>query len=289
MGATGRRRRGTSKIVGLAVLAATALAAIPTPASAVAARSRAAAPKGLSYVAIGDSYASGAGTGVIDVAGAPCLRSSKSYAGLWAAQHSPRAFTFLACAGATTVQTHDGQLPDIPPDADLVTVSVGGNDVGFGPVLRTCAAAGQDLLCLAAVHVGETAARTTMPAGLAAVLGGIRRRAPHARIVVLGYPRLFEPGACTVSGVPNQRRRAAINRAADLLDFTIAATTRTARATFVDVRGRFAGHGVCAPAGQTWLGDPSRGSTAAYHPNAAGYRLGYLPALEQALTGPAAG
>ena len=126
-----------------------------------------------------------------------------------------------------------------------------------------------------------------VPVQLALTLMALKRQAPHARIVVLGYPRLFEPGPCAgrvpaTVRVPAEERRRSINEGADLLDGVLARTTALFGARFADVRSRFAGHGLCAAGGQAWINGP--GTTDAYHPTRAGQAQGYLPALE-AVTG----
>lgn len=265
---------------GVVIMAATALA-VPAPATAGVRPSSlvaSAAAGSLSYAAVGDSYSSGNGAGRYDLAGSPCRRSSQGYPALWAGRHRLRAFTFVACSGAGTSDVGRQQAALVPRDADLVTVTAGGNDAGFGFVLGTCTATTNDGLCATAIRLGAAAAVTTAPAGLAAALSALKQRAPRARVVVLGYPRLFETGPCTVPGAPNARRRAELNRAADLLNTSLATAARASGARFVDVRGRFAGHGVCAPAGQAWINPPGRGADS-YHPTAVGYARGYLPAL----------
>jgi lysophospholipase L1-like esterase len=261
------------------VLAAVLALVVPVPAAASPARLAAARP--LSYVALGDSYSSGNGTGRYDLDGW-CRRSSTSYPALWARRHRPKAFTFLACSGAAAPDVTLRQALRVPGDADLVTVTLGGNDAGFSFVLRTCTTVTSDDLCIAAIRVGQAAAVTTAPAGLAAALAVVKRRAPHARLVVLGYPRLFETGPCSATEVPSARRRAELNRAADVLVTSLAEAARASDARFVDVRGRFAGHGVCAPPGRAWINSPDRGGES-YHPNATGYARGYLPALTAAI------
>jgi len=266
------QRRGF--LAGVVLATATALV---VPAPAVASPARPAAKRSTSYVALGDSYTSGTGTGRYDLAGAPCRRSSLSYASLWAARRRPRAFSFLACSAATTADVARQALK-VPRDADLVTITAGGNDAGFGFVLGTCSTVTSDDLCIAAIRLGQAAAVTTAPAGLARVVTAVRHRAPRARVVVLGYPRLFETGPCAVPGTPNARRRIELNLATDLLDAQLASAATAAGARFVDVRGRFAGHGVCAPRSRAWINPPGRGADS-YHPNATGYARGYLPAL----------
>jgi lysophospholipase L1-like esterase len=169
------------------------------------------------------------------------------------------------------------QVPHIPRDADLVTVTMGGNDVGYAPVLEACTAAVKDSICTVAVRLAEVAAATVVPVQLTITLMAIKRAAPHARIVVLGYPRLFELGPCR-AGVPDAVRRRAINHGTDLLNGVLARTSQLFKARFVDVRGRFAGHGVCAAGGQEWINGPGNGAES-YHPTATGQEQGLLPAL----------
>ena len=45
-------------------------------------------------------------------------------------------FEFPACAGATTEDLIDNQLSALTADTDLVTMTIGGNDVGFASVIR---------------------------------------------------------------------------------------------------------------------------------------------------------
>src|SRR3978361_229533 len=80
------------------------------------------------YIALGDSYSSGVG--------APgqsglCLRGSSGYPAQWARRNDPRSFTNLACGGATTSDVLSLQIPFLTAKADLVTITIGGNDAGF--------------------------------------------------------------------------------------------------------------------------------------------------------------
>ena len=94
---------------------------------------------------------------------------------------------------------------------------------------------------------------------------------------MLGYPRLFEQTAtCGLFGMDLAKRRT-LDAAADTLAGVIAARAAAAGATFVDVRGIFAGHGICA--GQAWLNSTTWPVTDSYHPTSNGYRYGYLVAL----------
>lgn len=252
-----------------------------TPTAFAASTAPGAARTDTRYVALGDSYAAGVGA-TPDAATGPCRRSERSYPALWAARNSPASFTTVACSGATSAEVVATQVGTVAADTTLVTITVGGNDTGFGPVLATCSTAPDDETCFRAIRNGERAARFVAPGGLISTIVGVRLQAPEATIIVLGYPRLFEPGAdCDVPGVPNAARRAALNRAADTLATTLADASQRFRGRFVDVRAAFTGHGVCSA--DPWINPPTDPVThAAYHPTARGYSAGYLPALTAA-------
>ncbi|HST82763.1 MAG TPA: SGNH/GDSL hydrolase family protein [Kineosporiaceae bacterium] len=227
------------------------------------------------YVALGDSYSSGVGTSGLS---GLCLQSQQSYAPQWAEAHQVSSFSFAACAGAVTDNVRDFQIWALNSRTDAVTITIGGNDVGFASAMITCTF-GSTASCLDAVDDGRDYAQTTLIGDLDATYAAIHRRAPNAKVYVLGYPRLFEETSCP-GGLSLTKRRA-LNQAADELSDLIAGRVGAAGFTYVDVRGAFAGHGIC---GSTpWINNFSV-SVNAFHPNAAGYRNGYLPALT-AVTG----
>jgi lysophospholipase L1-like esterase len=232
------------------------------------------------YVALGDSYSSGVGAPPYDLDTA-CLRSSRSYPPLWAAEHHPASFDFAACSGAKTADVLATQISALQRSTDLVTITIGGNDAGFGPVLQTCTVATSDRTCAAAVDAAEAFELSVLPGRLARTYAAIRRAAPHARVIVLGYPRLFDLApACTDPDVPNLNRRRKLNHGADVLNDVIRQTvSRQSGFGYVDVRDRFTGHGVCSA--DPWINGPSVPTLVGpYHPNQEGYRDGYLPALD---------
>ena len=232
------------------------------------------------YAALGDSFSAGVGAG--PSSDRTCLRTAQAYPQLWSRAHPGTATALLACSGARIRTVRQSQVPRVPRDARLVTVTMGGNDVGFSAVLAVCGAGSPGAACRVAVSLAEAVAVTAVPVELALTLSAIKDRAPHARVVVLGYPHLFELGTCP-AGRPDVSRRKAINHGTDLLDGVLSRTAGVFGARFVDVRDRFTGHGICAPAGQAWINGPGDGE-GSYHPDEAGQARGYLPALA-ALTG----
>lgn len=235
------------------------------------------------YAALGDSYSSGVGTGTVTNDGSGCDRSPDAYGPLWTTAHSVAHFDFAACTGATTSDVVTHQLGGLTGSTTLVSITIGGNDVGFAGVLKSCLL-GSDATCQSAVANAENTARTALPRKLATTYSAIRSHAPNARVDVLGYPHLFER-TCATSTTMDSAKRGYLNDGADQLDAVVAAAVTGAGAGFAysDARPHFAGHGICAD--RPWINDASllnQGNS--YHPNKSGYRSGYLPALE-ALTG----
>ncbi len=250
--------------------------------SAPAAAATATAPP-VDYVALGDSYAAGVGAQP-DGRSGDCRRSDRSYPARWAAAHDPASFVSVACSGATAGEVLVRQVRTVSRNTDLVTLTVGGNDIGFAPVLGICSTAQRDQDCQRAVTGGERITRYALPSAVVPIIAGVRLQAsPNVRVVVMGYPRLFEPGPdCATPLVPNAARRAALNRAADTLNAVLRDAAGRWRAEFVDVTPAFAGHGVCSA--DPWINPPTDPpQPGSYHPTSRGYARGYLPALTGAL------
>ena len=225
------------------------------------------------YVALGDSYSSG--TGATGATGS-CMRSPNGYPRLWADRHDTASFAFVACGGATTDDVLAEQVPALGTGTDLVTITIGGNDAGFATGAISCVL-GSDQVCLGVVEAARAYIRTVLPGRLDNTYAAIEGRAPSARVVVLGYPRLFETGSCP--GGLSLVKRQALNAAADDLATVTRGRAEAAGLTWADTRPAFAGHGVCAAA--PWINRVNLlNLTATFHPNNAGYASGYLPVLE---------
>ncbi|MEJ3748519.1 SGNH/GDSL hydrolase family protein [Actinomycetes bacterium KLBMP 9797] len=259
------------------VVAALAVGAtVATPASAV----ETTALSGIKYVALGDSYAAGVGLANYDADSAECYRSPTAYGPVWAANHGVASFTFAACSGATT-EGVKAQTAALAADTRLVTVSVGGNDVGFSSVLAACRF-GTDQQCDGALAGSATAIQSVLPARLAETYQLIATAAPRARVAAVGYPHLFELGTCVGDDFA-EVRRARINELADsLADVTAAAVAAAGRRfVFVDTRAYFAGHGVCSTT--PWIHALRAQTFESYHANQEGHDHGFYPALTEAL------
>lgn len=230
------------------------------------------------YVALGDSYSSGAGAGSYDPASGDCKRSAKAYPQLWRAANSPSSFAFTACSGARTGDVLAGQLGPLNSSTGLVSISVGGNDAGFADTMTVCVTQGESR-CLARVAQAREYINNTLPGKLDPVYDAIGQKAPAAKVVVLGYPRMYQlQGQCKV-GI-SEKSRAAINAAADDLNGVTAKRAADHGFGFGDVRGTFSGHEICS--GAPWLHSVTYPVWESYHPTAAGQSGGYYPVMEQA-------
>jgi lysophospholipase L1-like esterase len=230
------------------------------------------------YVALGDSYSSGVGAGSYDSASGACKRSTKAYPALWAAAHSPASFSFTACSGARTGDVVSGQLAPLNSATGLVSISIGGNDAGFADVMTTCVL-NSESICLQRVEEARRYVATTLPGKLDQVYSAIGNKAPAARVVVLGYPRLYKLGGTCVAGL-SEKERAALNSASDDLNATIAKRAADHGFSFGDVTTTFTGHEICSS--DPWIHSVTWPVENSYHPKAVGQARGYLPVFASA-------
>ncbi|MEV4316039.1 SGNH/GDSL hydrolase family protein [Actinocrispum sp. NPDC049592] len=248
-----------------------------------------AAPGG-GYVALGDSYASG--PGIPDQTGLPagCTRSNHNYPSLLAQWLHLRNFTDVSCGGARTVDmtapqqvqggTNPAQFTALKKDTSLVTVMIGGNDIGFGEILATCGrlaaqdpagnpceqhykATGKDELAARVAAVGPK---------IAAVLDGIRQRSPRAHIVVVGYLRILPAQGSCFPQVPFATGDGPyFDGIGQLLNRQLATQARRHGASFVNPYAFSSGHDACQPPDRKWVEGLNPTSPAApMHPNAKG-------------------
>ncbi|MFE4517914.1 SGNH/GDSL hydrolase family protein [Kitasatospora sp. NPDC056783] len=260
------------------------------------------------YVALGDSYT--AGLDIPPQTGEPgaCRRSGVNYPSLVAKALSlaPGQFTDVSCSSARTGDltgpqkvadgTNRAQLDALTADTRLVTLGIGGNDAGFTEVVTECAK--ENLVDLVKGVItdggdrsGKSPCRDHYAAGngtdevqrrvdaagerLGRVLQEIGKRAPKAKVYVVGYPGLLpaDPASCR----PVLGNAVA---AADLgflvekeqqLNGMLRQRAEAAGAVFVDLAQPSAGHDMCAGEDKRWVEPPlPRRGMAPIHPNAQG-------------------
>ncbi|MER5551989.1 SGNH/GDSL hydrolase family protein [Streptomyces sp. NPDC002793] len=233
-----------------------------------------------SYVALGDSYGSGAGLGLVEDAG--CDRTGEGYPAIIAGAVKAKSFKNMTCSGATTAEmakaqgTNPAQLSALSADTDLVTLTIGGNDIGFTEIITNCVvgsfgdptgspcktrynASGSDAIT---TRINSTAAKLTV------TLQYIRALAPKARVLVVGYPSLVpndgkacRPGVPFADGdVPYLRD---VNKK---LNQALADRARSAGAEYADTYAMTIGHDMCQNETDRWI-EPIDTKLAPAHPN----------------------
>lgn len=260
-------------LVGLAAL---------TLSAAVAAGARAA-----NYTALGDSYAAGP---LIPNPLLPlgCLKSSNNYAHL-AAPGIGLTLRDATCSGAETEDMTNPQNvePDgpNPPQFDsldasttVVSLTIGGNDIGFSEVAESCITANPfSHPCLDKYNAGgvdqlKARIEATAPK-VAAVLQGIHARSPTAKIYVTNYPAIFpETGYGCWPQMPIGFQDVPYLRSTQKRLNDMVATQAAANgATLVNWYGASIGHDACKGTSTRWV-EPLVPTTLAapIHPNKAG-------------------
>lgn len=228
------------------------------------------------YVALGDSYASGLGAGSYISDGTSCYRSTNAAAYLWKNANSPSSFTFAACSGATTSDVLNGQLSSLNSGTTLVSLIIGGNDVGFSSTMEDCVIWGTDT-CVSDVNADEALAESVLPGRYDTLLSAIKAKAPNARVVFMDYPDFYDLNVSFCIGL-SSTSRAKIDEGINVLDSLVQQAASRNGVVYADVRPIFTGHELCDDA--DWLNSVDWSNFSdSYHPTATGQADGYYPVL----------
>ncbi len=239
------------------------------------------------YAALGDSYAAGP---LIPNPLLPlgCLKSSNNYAHL-AAPGIGLTLRDATCSGATTVHMTNpqGVDPDGPnppqfnsldASTTVVSLTIGGNDIGFSEVAQSCITVNPfSHPCLDKYNSGgvnqlQARINATAPK-VAAVLQGIKARAPSAQIYVVNYPAIFpETGFGCWPQMPLGFQDVPYLRTTQKSLNSMLATQAAANgATLVNWYGASIGHDACKGSSTRWVEPLVPGNAAApIHPNKSG-------------------
>ena len=209
------------------------------------------------YVALGDSYASGLGSFSYlpgtNKSQNGCDRASDGYVKQLATDLG-YALGFEACSGATIdslIDGSNGQDSALGHDTRVVTLSIGGNDVGFAPILTSCVSgpgspgrtgcSGRDAAALSKafgwLEHGRAPGQYMLPGvdarggsdedtngeplpSLVQLYKEVASAAPNAQIIVVGYPELFESSAYSVG---TETTACKVGTNLGILDYTISA------------------------------------------------------------------
>lgn len=247
---------------------------------------RASIPAGASYVAMGGSFSAGAGIGPIKPnTPTRCQRTPINYPTLLA-QRLGLELTDVSCGGATTEHVLGprdaagvqipAQIDAVTADARLVTITIGGNDLGYimGLIGGSCRAGAPFRPEPCFVNKPPSAeAYEHVEANMREIARQVKVRAPHSTLVFVQFVTLVPPAPCDAAILTEED--AAISREMGLR--IAAMTARVASETNakllpMDILSR--DHTACSD--QPWNSgmykgyDLSQGSP--WHPNPAGMR-----------------
>lgn len=241
------------------------------------------------YVALGDSYVAGPLIPDATLEGLGCLRSTRNYPSQLAPLIPVAHTTDMSCNGAGTWHLSNpqslwagppnpAQLSALDEHTKVVTLGIGGNDVGFAPVLQDCLRFfWWQTPCKATwAPTGGTdiiSARITALAGVIdAHLDTITATVPQAEVFVVGYPSIFPDSiadACFGSEpflAVDQEYFAAKTRQ---LNAMLAVEAAEAGVHYVDVYTAGQDHDVCE--WDRWVeGMSPRSDALIMHPNVTG-------------------
>ncbi|MFF4919810.1 SGNH/GDSL hydrolase family protein [Kitasatospora sp. NPDC001261] len=260
------------------------------------------------YVALGDSYAAGAG--VPGQSAGLCLRSDRNYGHLVAGALKAGRYTDVTCAAAKIkamtqpqydafIRVNDPQLDAVTADTDLVTLGIGGNDLaasdlGLGELVATCIAGAVvnpfGTPCKDVYHHGHwdwstmswqygtddlaERIRTTITPQLTDTLKRIHTKAPGARVLLVGYPSVLpaDGSTCVLRQPVTPGDVEYMHGVLDKLNAALKSTAAANGATYVDTATPTLGHDVCSD--DRWIEGALPGSPAVpFHPNATGEQV----------------
>src|SRR5690349_7693406 len=159
-------------------------------------------------------------------------------------------------------------------------MTIGGNDIGFANLIYQCTLSD----CSAALDSTKANLATTLTSPLDNVFNTVKSHAAiGAKIIVLGYPRVFQGTSCFGDLGISSTEQSKANALADALNSLLAQRAQLDGVTYQSAIGAFTGHAVCSSS--PWLNGLNLFNTGeSYHPNKSGHSAGYLP-LVTAITG----
>ena len=295
--ASNRIRRAVAVVL-LAASVATACGDLPAPPTGSAASDPSTAPStqaqppnapagsGPRYVAMGDSAAAAP---LVPDQAQPlgCFKSTNDYPSVLARRIGAASFTDVTCSGARTEDllsrsqtirngTVPPQLDAVASDTQLVTVTIGGNDVDLPKIAATCRRTTLDVApCAPGLVVdgvdGISQAIDSDAGDWSALIAAIKAKAPAARVVVVGYGTYVRPQGCFPAEPINPVDAAYFQSKVDELDARLQRVAEQQGVDFFDTRPLTVGHDICAAPDDRYVeGFAPKRPAAPLHPNGAG-------------------
>jgi len=210
------------------------------------------------YTSMGDSYSAGEGDENYDpgtdTATNQCHRSSWAFGRLYA-ESVGLTIEHIACSGAVIPDVmftgQGGEAPQIDqlnPQSKLVTITIGGNDIGFASIVARCLIPFTSCKAYYTQNDDNNLDNKIdgLRSSLAAVYTEIKDKAPNATVVAVTYPSIFTPNqTCLGAGRISVDDINWLITETNHLDDVIVAATRDAGILQLDLRAIFDGHQLC--------------------------------------------
>ena len=232
------------------------------------------------YVALGDSYTSG--PGIEPMTSGPCLRSTVNYPALVADALHVAQVSDVSCGGAATTDLVTAQALRPPPapqldavdsDTDLVTIGLGFNDLSlsygllFACLMPNGTPSKGCQQILATPESRQTLLIEAVARRVEAAIEAVKKKAPHATVVLVGYPRIVpDAGSCPSRLPVPDKMLGRVRRALALMTEEWEQAAKATGAEYVDMYAISEGHDICA--GDPWIdgGRDAPGEAAVLHP-----------------------
>ena len=222
------------------------------------------------YVSLGSSLASGFG---IANQSTSCGRSDKSYAPIVAARYGLQ-LVDVGCGAAAVPNVVDQpqganppQIDAVTADTKLITIGLGGNDIGYNGTALACG----DPATVCAAPATLAADEAALPGKLDAMLAAVKAKAPKATIVVVTYPREFPKTNCPALSLSDEEL-AMLQQMGATVEKALVAAAKKADVLLADPYVQRGDHTACAPASKQWTAGRDVTDGFAYHPTALGHQ-----------------
>lgn len=188
-----------------------------------------------------------------------CLKSTNDYPSVLARRIHATSFDDVTCSGARTENlvaraqsTRSGQVPPqldaVAADTELVTITIGGNDVDLPANAMKCRRTTLDEPpCSADFAVDAISQSIEADAGgWSALIAAVRAKAPDARVILVGYGTYVRPEGCFPTQPINPVDADYFQAKIDELDDRLKQVATRQGVEFFDTRPLSVGHDICA-------------------------------------------
>ncbi len=164
----------------------------------------------------------------------------------------------------------------------VLTIGLGGNDLGFADKLSECVTNQQETCRYATFDIIETVRelRDHVYTRFGDLLRKIKSASPTTRIYVVGYPQIIGTSACNANVLLDDREQAYVRATLSYLNDTLEAAASAAGVNYLDIEHALDGENLCSGRGYPAINGLTKGNdifgvigAESYHPNEDGHAL----------------